>query len=222
MTQIIISTDIKEQIPDFKLGIITYHDIVVGDSPQMLKGRLDFFQEAIKVEANYNPVSDISEIKEWREIFKRLGTDTSKYRPSSEGLYRKIYEGTNLGFIHSAADTNNFFSLEYKIPMGIYDFDKLTGPISATIGLCSDKYEGINGRVINLENKLILKDQISAFGSPIVDSKRSMLTEATKNAIQVIYFTPSLPLENAKKMLQVIQKMFVQINGGEATTEILY
>lgn len=216
-----ISSKIKSNVPDFKIGVITYRDIVIGDSPQMLKGRLDFFQEAIKVEADSKPVSEIPEIKEWRDIFKKVGTDPSKYRPSSEALYRRIYKGTNIGFIHSGADTNNFFSLEYKIPMGIYDLDKLNGPITLAIGEHGDEYEGINGRTMNMENKLVLKDQDGAFGSPIVDSKRTMVTEATNNAFQVVFFTPSLPMENTQKMLHAIQKMFIQINGGEASVEIL-
>jgi DNA/RNA-binding domain of Phe-tRNA-synthetase-like protein len=221
MSQLEISKILKDSIPDLKLGIITYHDIVVGDSPQMLKGRLDFFQEAIKVEADSKPVSEIPEIDEWRKIFKSVGTDPSKYRPSSEALYRRIYKGTNLGFIHSGADTNNFFSLEYKIPMGIYDLDEIDGPITVTIGESSDQYEGINGRMMNMENKIVMKDQISAFGSPIVDSKRTMLTEASKHALQVVYFTPSIPMDHAEKMLQAIQKMFTQINGGEAAVQII-
>ena len=35
-----------KQIPNFKLGIIEYKNITVGDSPQMLKGRLQLFQES--------------------------------------------------------------------------------------------------------------------------------------------------------------------------------
>lgn len=109
MAQFVISNDLKNKISGFKLGIITYQNIVIGDSPQMLKGRLDFFQEAIKVEAEIKPIVDLPEIKEWRDIFKKIGTDPSKYRPSSEALYRRIYKGSNIGFIHSGADTNNFF-----------------------------------------------------------------------------------------------------------------
>ena len=42
-----LSPAIKQLCPSFKMGIIQYKNIEVGDSPQMLKGRLRLFQESI-------------------------------------------------------------------------------------------------------------------------------------------------------------------------------
>ncbi len=43
MLELTIAPTIKALIPDFKIGLITYHHIAISDSPQMLKGRLQFF-----------------------------------------------------------------------------------------------------------------------------------------------------------------------------------
>lgn len=213
---ITISEKLKEWIPDFKIGIIQYHDITVAESPKMLAGRLQLFQESLMLDAEDKPIADIEPIQEWRKVFKTVGTDPSRYRPSSEALLRRVYKGSQLGSIHSAVDTNNFFSLQYQIPLGIYDSSHITGDVIMDIGTTEDAYEGINGREMDMSGKILTKDAKGAFGSPIVDSKRTMVTEQTTEALHVVYFQPSLPDVHAAEMLQAIEKMFIQVHGGSA------
>lgn len=218
---ITINNDIREKVNDFKIGIIHYKNIVVGESPQMLKGRLRLFQESIYFDLETKQVSDISGIKEWREIFKKIGTDPSRYRSSVEALYRRIQKQNFLSTIHSAADVNNFFSLEYQIPIGIYDVDKISGSISIRIGKEADQYQALNGRDMNMSQKLLSCDEHGPFGSPIVDSTRTAVTTNTKNALQIVYLRPSISIEENMKLLDSLQKMFVQIHGGDSKFTII-
>ncbi|MGM7700086.1 B3/B4 domain-containing protein [Pseudalkalibacillus sp. Hm43] len=215
-----ISNQLKQAVPNFKVGIIQYHGITVAEPPKMLAGRLQLFQESLMLDAEDQPVSEIGPIQEWRQIFKALGTDPSRYRPSSEALLRRVYKGSQLGSVHSAVDTNNFFSLQYQIPLGIYDATNIKGDVMVDIGANEDAYEGINGRVMDMSNKIITRDDEGAFGSPIVDSKRTMVTEDTTDALHVVYFQPSLSDEHANDMLQAIEKMFIQVHGGTAKSYI--
>ncbi|SFA56625.1 phosphoenolpyruvate synthase [Parageobacillus thermantarcticus] len=218
---IAVSEAIKLTIPEFKIGVILYNHIVVDDSPQMLKGRLQLFQESIYFDLQETAVADIPELAEWRKTFKAIGTDPSRYRPSSESLYRRVQKKNFIPTIHSAADVNNFFSLYYKIPIGIYDLDKLEGPVTIEIGTDQDEYTAINGRTVNFSRKLVSKDIHGPFGSPIVDSQRTAVTKDTKNAVQIVYLLPSMTQEQCKKLLQSMQNMFLQIHGGDAMFQIV-
>ena len=216
-----ISETLKQLIPSFKVGVITYHDIVVSDSPQLIKGKLAYFKEALMLELEEKTVGELSGVAEWRQIFKTIGTDPSRYRPSQEALLRRFQKGQAFPFIHSAADINNYFSARFEIPMGIYDLDNIKENVMIRIGTSEDVYEGINGRQLNMSQKIISADQESAFGSPIVDSKRTMTTPQTRNALQIVYLKPSENLENSHKLLKAISELFVQVNGGEASYEII-
>lgn len=88
--EINLSPQLYTLIPDIKIAVIHYHNIEVGPSPQMLKGRLQLFQEAIFFDLEEKNVADISEINEWRTIFKKTGKDPNRYRHSAEALYRRI------------------------------------------------------------------------------------------------------------------------------------
>ncbi|MGC4378081.1 phenylalanine--tRNA ligase beta subunit-related protein [Fictibacillus sp. Mic-4] len=216
---VVISDEIKARIPDFKLGVIQYNDIVIGDSPQMFKGRFQLFLESLKLDSQ--SVQDHDSVREWRAIFKTLGIDPSRYRPSSEALLRRAYGGKGIGFVNSAVDINNFFSLEYGIPLGIYNAGNIFGDIEIRLGKANDEYEGLNGRLMNMNGKLLSSDSCGAFGSPIVDSKRTMINDLTSSAVHLVYVRPSMNEDEAKKLVQAIEKMFIQIHGGHSESYIV-
>jgi DNA/RNA-binding domain of Phe-tRNA-synthetase-like protein len=219
--EVTLNSSLCNRISDLKLGIITYHNIQVDDSPQMLRGRLQLFQESIYFDLESKKVTDIPSIQEWRAIFKKLGKDPNRYRHSAEALYRRIKKQNYLSPIHSATDLNNFFSLQYGVPLGIYDLEKINGSISITVAEEGEEYIGLNGRINSLENLLVTKDETGPFGSPFVDSERTAVTRETTSAIQVLYLQPSLTMEEANKLTKSLMDMFVQIHGGDGTFSIL-
>jgi DNA/RNA-binding domain of Phe-tRNA-synthetase-like protein len=214
MVNIVIDKSISSLVPTFKVGVIHYHDIVISDSPQMLKGRLQFFQETLRIELESQEITDYNGISEWRQIFKLLKMNPGKYRPSHEALFRRIKKAQALPLVHSAVDLNTFFSLEYVIPIGIYDLASLTGDVSFRLGQENESYEGVNGRKNDMSGKLVSADHQGAFGSPIVDSIRSKVTTDTTSALHLFYICPSMNTEEANELIQAAGTMFTQIHGG--------
>ncbi|MDF2065252.1 phenylalanine--tRNA ligase beta subunit-related protein [Bacillus sp. Cr_A10] len=208
--------------PTFKIGIIHYTKIVVTSSPQMLKGRLQLFQEQLFFEMEDKAITEFAGIKEWRILWKKFGADPNRYRPSVEALYRRIAKQNYITPMHSAVDLNNFFSMRYEIPMGIYDVDKIQGDITISLGNEETVYEGLNGRENKLNNILTLQDTYGPFGSPFVDSKRTAVTENTKNAIQIVFLRPSMGEVDALQLVESMRNMFTQIHGGEAYSTVLH
>lgn len=215
MYDVSISAELKNAIPDFKAGVICYHHIVISVTPPIISERLPLYYENIRLSLEERPVREIPGVSEWRAAFKKVGTDPSRYRPSQEALLRKIKRDGQPHQIHSAADLNNFFSVQYSIPLGIYDLDRIKPPVRLKIGNSEDCYDGLNGRVMHMEEKIVSADHDGAFGSPIVDSKRTCVTEKTKNALQIVYLRPSMPDIEARKLTGNIAGMFTQVHGGE-------
>ena len=220
MIHVHLNSKITELIPTFKIGVIQYHDIVIGDSPQMLKGRLQFFQETLKVELESKALTDYAGIAEWRKTFKTLQMDPGRYRPSHEALYRRVKKGDPLPLVHSAVDLNTFFSLEYVIPLGIYDLANIKGDVTLRLGEENESYEGVNGRVNDMSGKLISSDSEGAFGSPIVDSIRTKVTLDTTSALHILYLRPSIDYTEAEQLVKAVGKMFTQVHGGDFNSNI--
>ncbi|OLS33368.1 B3/4 domain-containing protein [Bacillus sp. MRMR6] len=219
--EIQVSTEITDKIPTFKLGIIEYKDITVGDSPQMVKGRLQLFQESIYFDLEETKLTELPGIQEWRMLFKLFGKDPKRYPHSAEALYRRVQKQNYLVPVHSAVDLNTFFSLQYQVPIGIYDADQLKSPVIISLGQEGEKYIGLNGRLNSLNNLIVSSDKAGPFGSPYVDSNLAAVTTATKNALQIIYLRPSTEVKNAEQLTESLKNMFVQVHGGQASCRII-
>jgi DNA/RNA-binding domain of Phe-tRNA-synthetase-like protein len=217
-----IDSSILSKLPQFKVGVIFYEDITISSSPQMIKGRLQLYQESISLDLETLPLVDYKGVSEWRKVFKQLGMDPSKYRPSHEAMLRRIAKRDFVNTIHSAADINNFFSIQYGIPIGIYDLHKVSGDIVIKIGGVDETYDALNNRVIDAFSKIVSTDDHGPFGSPFVDSKRTSVTEETTSAVQIVYLKPSMTSEGEiNELLNAMSKMFTQVNGGTAVSTIL-
>ncbi|PSL45220.1 phosphoenolpyruvate synthase [Salsuginibacillus halophilus] len=216
-----IAPPITAQVPDFKIAVLSYEDITIGPSPQMLRGRLDFFQENIKADLLDHEITAYEGVREWREVFQTLGISPSKYRPSHEALFRRVAKHEAIPNLHSAVDINNFFSLQYEFPSGIYDTDQLQGAITLRFGREDETFTGINGRSNRAAGKIVTADDLGPFGSPIVDSERTKTTENTTRALQIFYLQPSLSVNQAAKLADAAAGMFTQLHGGNASVQII-
>src|SRR6187431_1309181 len=65
-----------------------------------------------------------------RTMYKRVGLDPTKTRPSSEALLRRVRKGDALPRINSLVDVINWCSLESQLPFGLYDRAHIHGPVS--------------------------------------------------------------------------------------------
>lgn len=218
--EVSLNPSLNIQHPELKIGIIHYTKIVVAESPQMIKGRMQLYQENLYLEMQEIPVTERLGIAEWRQLWKKFGADPNRYRHSTESLMRRISKQNYLTPFQSAVDLNNFFSLQYEIPVGLYDIAYLKGNVEIALGNVETGYEGLNGRFNTLNNILYSSDLEGAFGSPFVDSKRTAVSETTTDALQIFYLRPSLS-DNQCKELDSAGKMFNQIHGGDYNTALL-
>ena len=216
-----VDKELFKIVPDLKLGINHYTKITVSESPQMLKGRLQLFQEQLFFELEKKPFTDFPGLQAWRKTWKAFGADPNRYRPSAEALFRRIKKQNYLQPFHSAVDLNTFFSLQYEIPAGIYDLDKTVGNVQLTLGAEEDGYDGLNGRSNSLEKILLVKDDYSPFGSPFVDSIRTAVTEETTDALHVFFIQSSMGTEEALKLTTACGNMFTSISGGKSASYVL-
>ncbi|WP_075619938.1 B3/B4 domain-containing protein [Paenisporosarcina indica] len=216
-----INPSIFEIDENIKIGINHYTKFVVSESPQMLKGRMQLFQEHLFFDLQDRELTDYAGIREWRALWKKFGSDPGRYRPSMEAIMRRIRNQNYLQPFNSGVDLNNFFSLQYEIPVGIYDLAHTIGNIELSLGGSDTSYKGLNGRENTLKDILVIQDELGPFGSPFVDSTGTAVNEATVEALQIFFLKPSMTNEEAEKLVASAGNMFIQVNGGDCSTTVL-
>ncbi len=131
----------------------------------------------------------IAPLQEARALYNRFGMEPTRYRPSSEALLRRVLQGKDLYRINNAVDTCNLASLEFLLPIGMYDRGRLVGDVVLRTGRGGEGYPGIRKGQVNLDGRLGLFDQQGPFGSPTSDSDRTSVAAATTRILAVIMAT---------------------------------
>lgn len=151
------------------------------------------------------PVSQVPGIQEARSFFRAVGIDPTKRRPSSEALLRRAVNGKDLYQINNIVDVGNWCSLEFLLPICVYDFAKVKGEVRVKIGTDKDSYLAHNNREMNFQNKFVVCDDIGAFGSPLTDSLRTAVTETTTSVLMIIFAPEDYDAELLSKQMDLME-----------------
>ena len=135
-----------------------------------------------------------------RAMYRRIGLDPTKTRPSNEALLRRLRRGDAFPRVNGLVDAVNLCSLECQLPYGVYDRAALEGPITLRLGRDGEAYDGIRKDTVHVAGRLTVADARGPFGNPTSDSARAMVTEATHDALVVVY----APAETAPARLAAV------------------
>ncbi|GFZ33189.1 tRNA-binding protein [Clostridium zeae] len=186
MVEVIISEELKKICPEITLGCIQAY-VEVESSSDSLWEEINGYCEILKKEIHIEDLASLTNIKEGREVYKKLGKVPSKYRLSSEALVRRVLQQKGIYKVNNIVEINNLISIKSKCPVGSYNIRNLHSPISLTIGKEGEQYKGIGKENINIANLPILADSLGSFGSPTSDSERAMITNNVSEILMCIF-----------------------------------
>ena len=148
-----------------------------------------------------------------RYMYKQVGLDPTKTRPSSEALLRRLRKGDELPRINSLVDVVNWCSAESQLPFGLYDLDRIsldstTAQVTLRLGRPGEEYAGIRKDVVHVEGRLVLADATGPFGNPTSDSRRTMVTTQTTRTLVVIFVPAGVaPSVSDRALKMTIQRI---------------
>lgn len=183
-----IDSKLKEKCPGVCIGSVEAKVKVQNSSEELLK---IIESECKRVEESYETkdISSIKNINDSRAAYRSIGKDPTRYRLSSEALYRRVCKGDGLYLINNIVDINNIISLKSAYSVGTYDLKNIEGDIVFTIGGEGESYKGIGKGDVNIENLPVFMDAKGKFGSTTSDSTRAMIGEsATHILMNIISF----------------------------------
>ncbi len=150
-----------------------------------------------------------------RTMYKRVGIDPTKTRPSNEALLRRVRKGDAIPRINSAVDIVNWCSLEFQLPYGLYDAAKIEGSeVTMRLGREGERYAGIRKDDVNVGGRITVADLKGPFGNPTSDSARTMVTPATTELLVVIYAPAEVDDAKVKQVSKITAERIDRILGG--------
>lgn len=178
-----ISEAVRELV---KIGVIQFDQISVLPKIEALVEEMDLLASELR-QKYQSPAAAMEQLNITRALYRKIGLDPTKIRPSSEALLRRVLKGQSLYQINSIVDTCNLCSLSLLLSLGLYDVDKINGSVQLRIGKEGEGYEGIRKEFVHVSGRLTLVDEIGPFGNPSADSERTMITLETTKVLFVIF-----------------------------------
>ena len=163
-------------------GVLVFDRVTVLDRDERLD---DSLAQAAALARATTEAPDVTAAV--RAMYRRVGIDPTKTRPSSEALLRRVRKGDALPRINSLVDIVNWCSLESQLPFGLYDRAHIRGAVELRLGRDGEEYAGIRKDVVHVSGRLTLSDDLGPFGNPTSDSARTMVTTSTTSALVVIF-----------------------------------
>jgi DNA/RNA-binding domain of Phe-tRNA-synthetase-like protein len=149
-----------------------------------------------------------------RAMYRAVGIDPTRRRPSSEALLRRVLKGEGLPRINSLVDVCNWCSLEFQLPYGLYDLDRVEGAIELRLGREGEQYPGIRKDEVHVAGRLTLADARGPFGNPSSDSARTMVT-CDAGSVLVVVFAPRQVLRaDLETVLASTSARILEFAGG--------
>lgn len=155
------------------------------------------------------------EVASVRMMYKRVGLDPTRRRPSSEALLRRVTRGEPFPRVNSMVDVCNWCSLEFQLPYGLYDADCIVGDrVTLRLGDAFESYPGIRKDEVHVGGRLTLADAVGPFGNPTSDSARTMVTTRTTRALLVVFAPYAVPVQRLDQVVDVTAGRMWEFTGG--------
>jgi len=196
------------------VGLLVLEGVSVRESDPALDAEVDRTCASFRERHGGGKSSEVPGAADARTLYKALGMDPTKTRPSNEALLRRALKGETLYRINTLVDALNLVSLRTQLPFGLYDLDRVRPPVVLRKGKAGEGYDGIRKGFVNVEARPVLMDLEGPFGNPTSDSARTMITLSARNALVVAYAPAGYNLGRLNGVLDATAKTLVRFCGG--------
>jgi DNA/RNA-binding domain of Phe-tRNA-synthetase-like protein len=197
-----------------RVGLLVLEGVSVRETDPALDVEVDRTCASFRERYGEGKSSEVPGAADARTLYKALGIDPTKTRPSNEALLRRALKGETLYRISTLVDALNLVSLREQLPFGLYDLDRVRPPVVLRKGKAGEGYEGIRKGFVSVEARPVLVDAEGPFGNPTSDSARTMITLETRSALVVAYAPAGHDLGRLREVLDRTADTLLRFCGG--------
>jgi DNA/RNA-binding domain of Phe-tRNA-synthetase-like protein len=226
--ELIITDEFREIFPEAGIAVITASGIdnTVYRQPAGEKPIDALLSDACADAEKYfelEPLSANPAVAAWRAAFQKFKTKKGA-RSSIEALLARVKKGNPPGRINPLVDIYNAMSLSYGLPCGGEDTDNIRGDMRLTLARGGEPFTAIG----ETEDDPALSGEVAYLDDAGAvcrcwnwrDGQRTMLTEATKNAVLVIECVDPARFPDLEEALSLLSAYVEKYLGGKTSTMI--
>jgi len=220
LTSISLHKEVIEKYPSAKIGIVIANFLsdplpFSMPSPETLK---NYLQEKGMHPSTY---VENANIKAWRDVFQKdFNISPKSYRPSIDALTRRVIRGKGLPSILPLVDIYNTCSVEFLLPMGGYDVEKLKGELTLRYGREGEAFLPLHEKEMKhiKAQEIIYADdeRVVCWLWNYKDTEATCITKETRKALFCI---DSLNDRTEKNLFPAIEKLKDELKNAGGSIE---
>jgi DNA/RNA-binding domain of Phe-tRNA-synthetase-like protein len=197
-----------------RLGVVVIEGVTVRASDPALAAEIAAAAADLRQRHAGVASGDVPGVEDARALYKAVGLDPTKTRPSNEALLRRVLKGEALYTVNTLVDALNLSSVREQMPFGLYDLERVEPPVELRRGRPGESYEGIRKAAVNVDGRPVLSDARGAFGNPTSDSSRTMITLDTRSTLVIAYAPVTAAASRVLGILERTAATLVRFSGG--------
>jgi len=168
-------------------------------------------------------LKDHSMVRPYRRFMWSIGIDPTKVRPSHEALLRRVLSRGEFPRINPVVDVGNVASIEYMVPIGLYNLDLLRPPLVLRRSRAGEVFEPIGGKPRRLTgSEVVLSDQEKILHIfPYRDSRTTMVTPGVGNILIVAAGVPGIAAERVEAAALAARRYIAVAGCGVECAELV-
>jgi len=176
----------REACPQLVLATIIC-EVKNSDTSSEFWSEMEAEIQRIKSVCALEEINKRPEIAATRKVYKILGKDPNRYRPSAEALCRRILREIPIYKVSTLVDVINLVSIRSGFSIGGFDLEKIEGEeIRLVVGTTDDEFEAIGRGPLNVEGLPLYKDKTGGIGTPTSDNERTKISADTTRLLMII------------------------------------
>jgi len=208
--QIYISELIRQACPDLTLSVIAC-EVKNSETTSILWQEIEEEMEKISSTFTLENIKMRPEISATRQVYRKLGKDPNRYRPSAEALCRRICKGVGIQRVSTLVDIINLISIRSGFSIGGFDAKKIQGDLRLEVGTASDIFQAIGRGILNVEGLPLFKDAEGGIGTPTSDNERTKLTMETRRLLMIINgYSGEKGLQEASEQARMLLEKYAE------------
>lgn len=213
-----IESNIRKVAPELRI-IRIEADVTNCDTPDALRNQIETTSERIASSFELSWINKRSGIAATRDVYKLLGKEPNRYRPSAEALCRRIVQGKGLYYVNMLVDLINLVSISTGYSIGGFDADKIEGDtLRLGVGKMSEDFNAIGRGQLNIEFLPVYRDAIGGIGTPTSDCERTKLTAETRRLLMLVnVYGEEIPIEETISLTRDLLERYARLKDFKAT-----
>jgi lysyl-tRNA synthetase class 2 len=174
---------VKTAFPTISVGMALIQNVKVTKTNPALEAEKARLLSGMNVQLEQIEV--FKEIASYRRLYREMGVDLKKRRPSPEALLRRVAQGKELYTVNTAVDAYNLAVMRHRVSLGAFDADKIEFPTKLQFAHEGDEILllGETEPTVYTAKELAYYDKLGGYNLDFNyrDAQRTQVTEQTTN-----------------------------------------